>query len=72
MRAPCLMPYPQENILLKGKDPHTAEAKIADFGLVALVRPKERGPASTLAGAGLARVQRSMTSKRLRAQRSNR
>lgn len=60
-----------ENILLKGKDPHTAEAKIADFGLVALVRPKERGPASTLAGAGLARVQRSMTSKRLRAQRSN-
>ncbi|PNH04196.1 putative serine/threonine-protein kinase, partial [Tetrabaena socialis] len=31
-----------ENILLKGSDPHTAEAKIADFGLVALVRARDR------------------------------
>ncbi|KAG2486096.1 hypothetical protein HYH03_015191 [Edaphochlamys debaryana] len=38
-----------ENILLKGTDPATSEAKIADFGLVALVRPRPRNPAQALA-----------------------
>ncbi|GIM13454.1 hypothetical protein Vretimale_16560, partial [Volvox reticuliferus] len=32
-----------ENILIKGGDLHTADVKIADFGLVALLRPRDRG-----------------------------
>ncbi|KAG2482383.1 hypothetical protein HYH03_018679 [Edaphochlamys debaryana] len=50
-----------ENVLLKGSDPATAEAKIADFGLVALVRPRDRGLAERLAAADTSCLQRSQS-----------
>ncbi|GFR44343.1 hypothetical protein Agub_g5560, partial [Astrephomene gubernaculifera] len=45
-----------ENILLRGTEPATAEAKIADFGLVALVRPRDRGLYEQLQAAEAAHV----------------
>ncbi|GIL57301.1 hypothetical protein Vafri_12551 [Volvox africanus] len=32
-----------ENIMIRGSDLHTADVKIADFGLVALLQPRDRG-----------------------------
>ncbi|PNW73230.1 hypothetical protein CHLRE_14g623950v5 [Chlamydomonas reinhardtii] len=52
-----------ENILMKGKDLSTADAKIADFGLVALVRPRARAGADSLRAAAASTLQR-VTSRR--------
>ncbi|KAG2429957.1 hypothetical protein HYH02_013908 [Chlamydomonas schloesseri] len=47
-----------ENILMKGKDLSTADAKIADFGLVALVQPRARAPAQSLKASAASALQR--------------
>ncbi|KXZ49131.1 hypothetical protein GPECTOR_23g6 [Gonium pectorale] len=53
-----------ENILLKGTDPHMSEAKIADFGLVAIVRPRDRALHEKLEASDAAQLQRQQSVSR--------